>query len=128
MAYCATKSAVDMLTKCMSLELAPHKIRVTSINPTIIVTGEYTRLINMMPKQNSMKATKIICANQFYCFFSDMGIDLWKDQLESFKANLPLAEFPSTESCSNAIMFLLSDLAEYTTGTVVMVDSGAVVV
>lgn len=57
-----------------------------------------------------------------------MGIDLWEDQLETFRANLPLAEFPSTESCSNAIMFLLSDLAEFTTGTDILVDSGAVVV
>lgn len=60
-------------------------------------------------------------------FLADMGLDLWKDQLESYKSNLPLGEYPTTESCCNAIMFLLSDLADSTTGTVVMVDSGAVV-
>ncbi|CAL8122446.1 unnamed protein product [Orchesella dallaii] len=94
MVYCATKASVDMLTKCMAMELAPHKIRVNSVNPTIIVT--------------------------------DMGNDLWHDQLEECRKNLPLQEFPSTNHCSNAIMYLLSDLSEFTTGSTLMVDSGVV--
>ncbi|ODM91898.1 D-erythrulose reductase [Orchesella cincta] len=96
MVYCATKASVDMLTKCMAMELAPHKIRVNSVNPTIIVT--------------------------------DMGNDLWRDKLEECRKNLPLGEFPSTNHCSNAIMYLLSDLSEFTTGSTLMVDSGVILV
>jgi len=38
MTYCASKAAVDMLTKCMAVELGPHKIRVNSVNPTLVMT------------------------------------------------------------------------------------------
>lgn len=33
--YAATKAAVEMLTKNMAKQLAPYKIRVNSINPTV---------------------------------------------------------------------------------------------
>ena len=36
MAYCASKAAVDMMTKCAALDLAPSKVRVNSINPGVI--------------------------------------------------------------------------------------------
>lgn len=36
--YCATKYAVDALTKTMRIDLLPHKIKVTSINPGAVET------------------------------------------------------------------------------------------
>ncbi|KAF3854102.1 hypothetical protein F7725_014790 [Dissostichus mawsoni] len=36
--YCASKAALDMLTKVMALELGPHQIRVNSVNPTVVMT------------------------------------------------------------------------------------------
>ncbi|KAJ1128720.1 hypothetical protein NDU88_007095 [Pleurodeles waltl] len=36
--YCATKGALDMLTKVMALELGPKKIRVNAVNPTVVMT------------------------------------------------------------------------------------------
>ncbi|XP_076075531.1 D-erythrulose reductase-like [Mytilus galloprovincialis] len=36
--YSTTKSAIDMLTKCMALELGPHNIRVNAVNPTVVWT------------------------------------------------------------------------------------------
>jgi len=36
--YCATKAAVDSLTRSMALELGPFNIRVNSVNPTAILT------------------------------------------------------------------------------------------
>uniref|UniRef100_A0A669D6L2 Dicarbonyl/L-xylulose reductase n=1 Tax=Oreochromis niloticus TaxID=8128 RepID=A0A669D6L2_ORENI len=36
--YCATKAALDMLSKVMALELGPHQIRVNTVNPTVVMT------------------------------------------------------------------------------------------
>ena len=39
LSYCVSKSALDQLTKCTALELAPKGVRVNSINPGVILTG-----------------------------------------------------------------------------------------
>jgi len=36
--YCATKGALDQLTRVMTLELGPQKIRVNCVNPTVVLT------------------------------------------------------------------------------------------
>ncbi|KAG9350311.1 hypothetical protein JZ751_026665 [Albula glossodonta] len=36
--YCATKAALDMLTKVMALELGHYQIRVNAVNPTVVMT------------------------------------------------------------------------------------------
>jgi len=36
--YCATKGALDMVTKVAALEFGPHKIRVNAVNPTVTMT------------------------------------------------------------------------------------------
>src|SRR3954466_4813399 len=36
--YCMTKHAVEGLTKAMAIELAPHRIRVNSVGPTLVDT------------------------------------------------------------------------------------------
>lgn len=36
--YCATKAAVDAVTRCLATELGPRKIRVNSINPAMVET------------------------------------------------------------------------------------------
>ncbi|XP_061389874.1 L-xylulose reductase [Musca vetustissima] len=36
--YSATKAAVDSLTRSLALELGPRKIRVNSVNPTVVLT------------------------------------------------------------------------------------------
>lgn len=37
--YCCSKTCVDMLTKMMALELAPFNIRVSHVNPTLVLTA-----------------------------------------------------------------------------------------
>jgi len=36
--YCASKGALDQLTRMMALELGPHRIKVNSVNPTVVLT------------------------------------------------------------------------------------------
>uniref|UniRef100_A0A4W2CAM7 L-xylulose reductase n=1 Tax=Bos indicus x Bos taurus TaxID=30522 RepID=A0A4W2CAM7_BOBOX len=38
-AYSTTKGAMTMLTKSMAMELGPYKIRVNSVNPTVVLTA-----------------------------------------------------------------------------------------
>jgi len=90
--YSSTKAALEMLTKSMAKQLGPHKIRVNSINPTVVLT--------------------------------DMGVELWEQVADDYVKTLPLQKFPTTENCINAILFLLSDLSETTTGAFLPVDSG----
>ena len=54
--YCASKAALNMFTKVLAIELAPHDILVTAVAPGLItvpgadLTGEYVeRLIAMTP-------------------------------------------------------------------------------
>jgi len=36
--YCASKAAVDMLTDCAAVDLAPKRIRCNSVNPGVVIT------------------------------------------------------------------------------------------
>lgn len=39
LAYCVSKAAVDQLTRCAALDLAPKGIRVNAVNPGVVVTN-----------------------------------------------------------------------------------------
>ncbi len=43
LAYCVSKAAVDQLTRCSALELAPKGIRVNAVNPGVVVTNLHKR-------------------------------------------------------------------------------------
>ena len=43
LAYAVSKSAIDQLTRCSALELAPKGIRVNAVNPGVVVTNIHTR-------------------------------------------------------------------------------------
>jgi NAD(P)-dependent dehydrogenase (short-subunit alcohol dehydrogenase family) len=36
LSYCTSKAAVDMMTRCMALELAPRGVRVNAVNPGVV--------------------------------------------------------------------------------------------
>ncbi|AWP17182.1 L-xylulose reductase [Scophthalmus maximus] len=92
--YCATKGAVDMLTKVMALELGPHKIRVNSVNPTVVMT-EMGRLGWSDPEKAKAMMTRI-----------------------------PLGRFAEVEDVVNSIIFMLSDKSNMTNGVTLPVDGG----
>ncbi|XP_054565896.1 L-xylulose reductase [Eptesicus fuscus] len=92
--YCATKGAMDMLTKVMALELGPHKIRVNTVNPTVVMTP--------MGKANWSDPLKA------------------KTMLD----RIPLGRFAEMQNVVDAILFLLSDRSGMTTGSAVPVDGG----
>src|SRR5258708_33468550 len=49
--YCMTKHAVEGLTKAMAIELAPHRIRVNSVGPTLVDTPLARRVVDTPQKR-----------------------------------------------------------------------------
>src|SRR5438128_8032273 len=43
LAYCVSKAAVDQLTRCAALELAPKGVRVNAVNPGVVITEIHKR-------------------------------------------------------------------------------------
>ncbi|XP_007957753.1 carbonyl reductase [NADPH] 2 [Orycteropus afer afer] len=92
--YCSTKGAMTMLTKAMAFELGPHKIRVNSVNPTVVLTAMGRRV-----SEDPEFARKL-------------------------KERHPLKKFAEVEDVVNSILFLLSDCSASTSGSGIMVDAG----
>ncbi|KAM6951309.1 L-xylulose reductase [Aplochiton taeniatus] len=92
--YCATKGALDMLTKVMALELGPYQIRVNSVNPTVVMT-DMGRL-----------------------GWSD------PDKARAMTSRIPLGRFAEVEDVVNSVLFLLSDKSSMTHGVTLPVDGG----
>ncbi|XP_028377365.1 carbonyl reductase [NADPH] 2-like [Phyllostomus discolor] len=92
--YSSTKGAMTMLTKTMALELGPHKIRVNSVNPTVVLTA--------MSQQS----------------LSD------PEFARKLKEQHPLKKFADMEDVVNSILFLLSDRSASTSGSSLLVDAG----
>lgn len=92
-AYCVSKAGVGMLTKCMAIDLAPHRIRVNAVGP-----GE--------------TATPMI------------GVAEGEDILGRERPETPLGRPGAPAEMAEAIAYLLSPTARFTTGTTLFVDGG----
>ena len=93
-AYCATKAAVIMLTKCMAQQYAKEGIRVNAILPGPIDTPLLRSAFN---SEHEIK--------------------------EYAKAN-PMKRIGKPEDVANVAAFLASDEASYVTGGLYSVDGG----
>jgi 3-oxoacyl-[acyl-carrier protein] reductase len=94
--YNASKGAVNLLSKSMALELAPDRIRVCALAPTI---GD-TALLSAF-----------------------MGGDS-HELREKFRASVPLGRLSTPQDVANAALFFASDEAEFLTGIVLEIDGG----
>lgn len=94
--YNASKGAVNLVSKSMAVELAPYKIRVNAIAP---VAGETPLLATFMGEDTPEIRAKFI-------------------------ASIPLGRFSTPRDIANAALFLASDEAAMTTGSVLEVDGG----
>jgi NAD(P)-dependent dehydrogenase (short-subunit alcohol dehydrogenase family) len=92
--YCASKHALEGMTKAMALELAPHNIRVNSLAPTFVETA-MTRPYFENPEFRNFVLGKI-----------------------------KLGRVAQLEDLMGAIVFLASDAASMMTGTSLVIDGG----
>ena len=92
--YCASKGGVKMLTRNLSIELAPLGITINSIAPGAIETPINKNLLNDPSKLNALLQ------------------------------NIPLRRLGQPADVASLASFLASDEASYITGTTLFVDGG----
>jgi gluconate 5-dehydrogenase len=92
--YCATKGSVELITKALALEWAPHNIRVNALGPALVITP----------------GTKHIAENP--------------ELAKKYAAAVPLGRIGMPEDMAGAVNFLVSDAASFVTGQTIYVDGG----
>jgi len=92
--YCASKGGVKMLTRNLSIELAPLGITINNIAPGAIETPINTKLLNDPAKLNALLA------------------------------NIPLKRLGKPEDVASMAVFLASSESDYATGATFFVDGG----
>jgi NAD(P)-dependent dehydrogenase (short-subunit alcohol dehydrogenase family) len=93
--YCVSKAGLEMLTQCLALELAPHAIRVNLVAPGVVDAGVSAQIFRDIPARR-----------------------------QAMEAVIPLGRLGRPEQVADAVAYLLSDSAEYVTGTTLVVDGG----
>lgn len=58
-AYCASKFGVLGLTKCLSIELRPHNIKVSAICPSLVDTPFYDRVKKKLPRRLMLRPEQV---------------------------------------------------------------------
>lgn len=92
--YCASKGAVDQLTRVMAKELGPHGIRVNAINPTVTLTP-----MGEMAWGDPAKSEPIL-------------------------ARIPLGHFAKPINVAHVVAYLLSEYSAMVHGATLPVDGG----
>ncbi|OLV19900.1 SDR family oxidoreductase [Deinococcus marmoris] len=93
-AYCASKGALDQLTRVMAVELGPQGIRVNAVNPTVTLTP-----MGAMAWGDPAKSAPML-------------------------ARIPLGRFAQPRDVAQAVAYLLSDAAGMVNGVMLPVDGG----
>ena len=94
-AYCATKGAVEQLTRALALELAPRGVRVNAVAPGFILTA-----LNEAALGGPTEARRAV------------------------ESATPAARIGSPEEIAPAVAYLASDAASFVHGAILAVDGG----
>jgi NAD(P)-dependent dehydrogenase (short-subunit alcohol dehydrogenase family) len=95
LAYCASKGAVDMITKQLAIELASKNVQVNAIAPIITITP--------MTEDRIRKEA---------------------DRYAKVLANIPMGRMGTVSDLIGPAVFLASPAADFVTGTILYPDGG----
>ena len=98
LAYCVSKAAIDQLTRCAALEMAPKGVRVNAVNPGVVVSNLHRR--------------------------SGMAEDAYAAFLARSRDTHPLGRPGQTDEVAELIFFLASDRSGWVTGETIAIDGG----
>ncbi|CAN5572454.1 3-oxoacyl-[acyl-carrier-protein] reductase [soil metagenome] len=98
LAYCVSKAALDQLTRCSALELAPKGIRVNAVNPGVVISNLHKR--------------------------SGMEDEAYEKFLENSKNTHPIGRVGKPEEIADLIYYLASEKAAWITGATYEIDGG----
>jgi meso-butanediol dehydrogenase/(S,S)-butanediol dehydrogenase/diacetyl reductase len=98
--YNAAKGALDQLTRCTALELAPYNIRVNGVSPGFIDTE-----LSIVSGINELET------EEFKSYYMKMR-------------KIPMARAGRTDEIANVIAFLASEQSSYINGAIIPVDGG----
>jgi NAD(P)-dependent dehydrogenase (short-subunit alcohol dehydrogenase family) len=98
LAYCVSKAAVDQLTRCAALDMAPRGVRVNAVNPGVVISNLHRR--------------------------GGMDEDRYAAFLEHSKTTHPLGRAGEPEEIAELIFFLASERAGWITGETISIDGG----
>lgn len=93
-AYCASKGAINQLTRSMALSMAPHNVRVNAVAPGTILT-DMAREVLKSP-----------------------------ESMAAMKSRTPLGRGAEPSEVASVVYFLASDEASYITGEILVIDGG----
>ncbi len=93
--YCVSKAGMDMLCRCLALELAEHQVRVNLVAPGVIDAGVSAQIFRQFPER--------------------------REEMESV---VPLGRLGEPSDVAACVAFLLSDASAYVTGSSFVVDGG----
>jgi NAD(P)-dependent dehydrogenase (short-subunit alcohol dehydrogenase family) len=98
LAYCVSKAALDQLTRCAALELAPKKVRVNAVNPGVVISNLHRR--------------------------GGMSEENYRGFIDRSRETHPLGRPGTPEEIADLICFLASESAAWITGETISIDGG----
>lgn len=106
-AYCASKAAIMMLTKCMGLELGKHGIRCNVVSPGSTNTPMLKAITDDFPERSR---------------------NLIDGDLNLYRTGIPLGKIAEPEDIAIGVAFLLSEESHHITLHDLVMDGGATLV
>ena len=96
--YCSSKGALNQITQCASLDLAPYGVRVNAICPGVVVTELHKR--------------------------GGMSEEAYAQFLKHCETTHPLGRVGEPDEIAELICFLASDQSSWITGVTMPIDGG----